>query len=312
VEKFKIKYFLALFGFLWAIVSASLNSQERTKLTFQLLAVWEIKVSPPMNNPEAVTVSVIGDVYIADTGNNRILKFNSKGEYQIHVGGFGWENNQFDRPVDVCGLDGLNIYVADYNNQRIQRYSKKLEFVSSLGNSKINQLSVATGSVQDITVGYPGGLAISAQGDLFYSDTERGVIVKINKFGRIENTFGGFAQGRGKLKHPTKLCVSAKNVCVVDEDRVVLFDYFGNYIKDIGETVLKKPSDVSLDEKERIFVSDTDNKTIFVFDAHGALQCSLLGFSFDKPLSLDVMRSRMYVLDNASVMVFGLSEMPIK
>lgn len=305
--KFK-KNRIKLLVLLIIAAGGNLGSQENNKIRFELMSVWENTLAQPLKDPEGLSVSILGDVYIADTGNNRILKFNSDGEYLIQVGGFGWETNQFDRPLDVFARDGLNIYIADYNNQRIQRYSKKLEFISSLGNSKINQLSAESNSQGNSAVGYPGGVAISSQGDLFYSDDEKGIIIKVNKFGKIENSFGGFAQGRGKLKHPTKLCATKNIVYVVDVDRIVLFDYFGNYIAEFGDKILKKPTDVAAGDKERIYVSDSEKKTIFVFDKHGKVLSSLLGFSFEKPVSIDVVRNKLYVLDKTSVMVFTVFE----
>ncbi len=305
--KFK-KNHIKLFALLILAAGGNLSSQENNKIHFELTSVWENPSDQPLKDPEAVSASILGDVYIADTGNHRVLKFDSDGKFVTQVGGFGWETNQFDRPLDIFAGDGLNIYVADYNNQRIQRYSKKLEFISSLGNSKINRLSAESNSHNISAVGYPSGVTVSSQGDLFYSDDEKGIITKVNKFGKIENSFGGFAQGRGRLKHPTKLCATKTIVYVVDVDRVVMFDYFGNYIADFGGKILKKPTDVAVGDKERVYVSDSESKTIFVFDKHGAVLSSLLGFSFEKPVSVDVVRNRLYVLDKASLMVFTVFE----
>ncbi|MBL7962196.1 NHL repeat-containing protein, partial [bacterium] len=165
---------------------------------------------------------------------NRIVKLDTKGKYVNHVGGFGWKNNQFDSPVDIFAVDGLNIYVADLNNQRIQRYSKKLEYVTSFGESKLTELSIDASRTSNEPLGFPSGLAVSSQGDLFYSDSENDQIVKINRFGKKETAFGGFSEGRGTLRSPGKVFVTSRFVYVIDENRVVVFDYYGNYIRDIG------------------------------------------------------------------------------
>jgi sugar lactone lactonase YvrE len=62
-------------------------------------------------------------LWIADTNNNRIQKFNPDGSFANEVlggPGFGSSNTQFNRPDGLAfGPDGL-LYVADTNNDRIQ------------------------------------------------------------------------------------------------------------------------------------------------------------------------------------------------
>lgn len=263
-----------------------------------------------LESPQSLSVSILGDLYIADTGHNRIVKLDAKGKYVNHVGGFGWKNNQFDAPVDIFANDGLNIYVADLNNQRIQRYSKKLEFVSSFGGSKLTELSIESSKTSDEPIGFPSGIAISSQGDLFYSDSESDRIVKINRFGKKELSFGGFAEARGKLKSPGKLFVTTKRVYVVDENRIAVFDYYGNYIRDIGMNILKKAADVTIDEKDRIYVADTELSSVLVFNDAGKLLTSILSYSFGRPISVDYLHHQLYVLDSKerSIIVFNILE----
>ncbi|MBL7996326.1 NHL repeat-containing protein [bacterium] len=263
-----------------------------------------------LENPQSLSVSFMGDIYIADTGHNRIVKLDAKGNYANHVGGFGWKNNQFDAPVDIFAIDGLNIYVADLNNQRIQRYSKKLEYVSSFGGSKLTELSIDASRTSNEPLGYPSGIAVSSQGDLFYSDSEKDQIVKINRFGKKESAFGGFSEGRGTLRSPGKIFVTSRFVYVIDENRVVVFDYYGNYIRDVGMSVLKKPADITIDKKDRIYVADAELRTVVVYDSAGNFLTSLLSHAFDRPVSVDCVLNKLYVLDGkaASIIVFNILE----
>ena len=85
-----------------------------------------------MMESQAISVDLNGNIYVADTGNNRILKFGPNGKFIKSAGGFGWENQQFDMPIDICATSALDVFVADYNNQRIERYDKDLNYISSL------------------------------------------------------------------------------------------------------------------------------------------------------------------------------------
>ena len=75
-----------------------------------------------LSQPEALSIDLKGIIYVVDTGNSRIIQFDHHGKYIYTIGGFGWETEQFDRPLDVSVKTGLDVFIADYNNERIERY----------------------------------------------------------------------------------------------------------------------------------------------------------------------------------------------
>jgi hypothetical protein len=88
-------------------------------------------------------------VFVADTGNDRIVKFeyidNSADglEFLNDAGSTGSGSTQFREPVgiavDACG----NLWVADRNNDRIQQLDKNLNFESRVTNNYIEPTGVA-------------------------------------------------------------------------------------------------------------------------------------------------------------------------
>ncbi|HAO22533.1 MAG TPA: hypothetical protein DCQ37_19970, partial [Desulfobacteraceae bacterium] len=64
-----------------------------------------------------------GNIYVADSGNDRIQKFSGSGKYISQFGTSGSDDGQFSYPyaiaIDISG----NIYVADNGNDRIQKFS---------------------------------------------------------------------------------------------------------------------------------------------------------------------------------------------
>ena len=64
-----------------------------------------------------------GNVYVADTDNNRIQKFSSSGVFLAKWGSSGSGDGQFNNPWGIAVDSSGNVYVADTGNNRIQKFS---------------------------------------------------------------------------------------------------------------------------------------------------------------------------------------------
>ena len=210
------------------------------------------------NNPRAIAIAQDGLVYVVDTGNNVIHTFNNSGQLQRTYGGFGFRNDQFDRPVDIWLRDLLNIYIADYNNQRVQRYNRTMHFISSLTSD-----DSSPAEFQFLEV---GGCALNSQNDLFVLDGGENKIIKFNRRGQPERSFGGYESGEGQLQEPAQMdIVNNKYLVVTDRNRkaLIIFDFFGNFINCISMPDFKSPAGIAVDN-ERIFIADPIAKKIFI------------------------------------------------
>jgi len=69
-----------------------------------------------------VSVDGVGDVYVADTNNNRIQKFSPTGTFISSCGTSGTGNGEFSGPQDVGADSTGNYYVADTGNDRVQKF----------------------------------------------------------------------------------------------------------------------------------------------------------------------------------------------
>ncbi len=70
--------------------------------------------------PEGVAIDSDGSVYVGDTGNYRIQKFDSNGTFLAKWGEYGSDNGQFVYPGGLAaGSDG-SIYAVDNGNNRVQ------------------------------------------------------------------------------------------------------------------------------------------------------------------------------------------------
>jgi hypothetical protein len=71
-----------------------------------------------------VAVDGSGNVYVADTYNNRVQKFSSTGSYLTQWGSYGSGNGQLYYPYGVAVDGSGNVYVVDTYNHRVQRFAR--------------------------------------------------------------------------------------------------------------------------------------------------------------------------------------------
>ena len=294
------------------MLGATLHAQQPKLISLLPLTKFGYHESlrDSLSNPRSLTVSLTGDIYIADTGNNRIVKYSLSGEYGGHMGGYGWHSSQFDYPIDIFTRDGLNIYVADHNNRRVERLTKFLTWVSSLGEQGLGDLSRSTDINANQTMGYPAGVALSSQGDLFVVDSENQLVHKFGKFNTVirepKIVFGDRNAGSGRLAAPTRIVVSNRHVFVADALRVVVFDYFGGYVRSLGGGVFKDVNDLCLDSQDRLLI--LDQKRVWILSSGGRIEgvSEMLPF---RPVAIESYKSRVILLDHAGmVRVFELVE----
>jgi uncharacterized protein (TIGR03663 family) len=70
--------------------------------------------------PRGIAVDQAGNVYIADTGNKRIVVTDSDGNFRFQWGSAGAQAGQFSEPIGIAVDQAGNVYVADTWNGRVQ------------------------------------------------------------------------------------------------------------------------------------------------------------------------------------------------
>ncbi len=184
------------------------------------------------NGPNGLAVDAAGNIFVADSGNNRIRRISSSGIITTIAGGGGRGfsgdggpavNAQLAAPVGVA-VDGTgNLFIADCFNSRIRKVSPGGIITTVAGNGTGGRAGDG-GPATNASV-YPIGVATDNSGNLFVADGR--VIRKISSNGIIMTVAGnqavtGFSGDGGQasdasLSYPTGLTVdSAGNLYIVD------------------------------------------------------------------------------------------------
>jgi sugar lactone lactonase YvrE len=193
--------------------------------------VKAIEVAPgagggQLRRPEALAIDSSGDIWVADTTNNRIEEFNAKGEYLRQAGAAGSEAGQLSTPrglaVDAAG----DVWVADTGNNRVEEFGPGGNYLSQFGRSGDNGGQFSG----------PKGLAVDSKGNIWVADTANDRIEEVTP-GEYVRQVGGEGSGSGHLAEPDATATDAAgNVWVADagHDRVQEFNAKGEFLQQFG------------------------------------------------------------------------------
>ncbi|MGD0591367.1 MAG: NHL repeat-containing protein [Bacteroidota bacterium] len=243
-----------------------------------------------------------GAIYVLDADQNKIFVFSDVTQSPRSIGGFGWSDGSFDTPTGIA-TDGINIYVSDYGNHRIQRFDRYLNYLSSF----------STRDTSDIVsrFGYPLDVAVSELGDLLILDGENLRVLKFNPQQFFERSFGDIDAGKGKLKNPIKLVVTTSRIFVGEKTRIVVFDYFGNYLSSIGDGIVSGLTGFAKSDNGLLLASPD---TLWQFSQEGVFQKLILrsylvtGEHIDRIQDIACIGNRLFILSPRRLHIFKMGD----
>lgn len=108
----------------------ALNSPDPYLYEFEVDGLY--KPSGTFKNPADIFVDHQQNVWIADTGNNRVVEFDANGGYLREIG-TAEGPGKLNAPEGVFISDKNDIWVADRGNGRVVQYTPSGQFVKELG-----------------------------------------------------------------------------------------------------------------------------------------------------------------------------------
>jgi tripartite motif-containing protein 71 len=261
--------------------------------------------------PPGGGIAVAGThVYVADSGNDRIERFNLEGGEAIEWGSYGSGLGQFSYPRGVAANES-EVLVSDDDNHRIERFDPNGAFLGSVG-------SQGSGPGQ---FGFPYGVALDAAGDVFVADDINHRVVKLGPQLTFAGAWGGLGSKPGQLAFPRALASDpAGDTYVADtaNDRVEVFNPGGTYLRTLGASAhdvgqMTAPRGLAIDPAGRLLASDTVGRRIDLFAAGSDASIGAWTVagghrsSFDAPAGIAVdPRGSVYVADPANERIVRL------
>ncbi len=158
--------------------------------------------SASLNNPRKVIVDKGGNIYIADTNNNRIRMVDASSGIITTVAGNGSGAFAGDGgaatsasiywPYSVAIDNSGNLYIADYSNMRIRKVEKATGIISTVagkGGTGYITFSGEGGPATSASIGTPYGVTVDVVGNIYLAASYR--ILKVDTVTGILNTVAG-------------------------------------------------------------------------------------------------------------------------
>jgi DNA-binding CsgD family transcriptional regulator len=156
-----------------------------------------------LSSPAAIAFDAEGDLFIADTGNNRIRRVGRDGIITTVAGtgrsGYGGDGGParvalLNSPGGIAVGLGDTVFVADTGNNRVRMISADGTITTVAGTGEAGYAGDGGVASQSV-LNSPQGLAVDAEGNLYISDSVNDRVRKIDLEGVITTIAGNGEQG---------------------------------------------------------------------------------------------------------------------
>ena len=245
-----------------------------------------------------------GNLFIADTWNNRIRKVDTEGIIATVAGngiiGYTGDdglaiNASLSSPWSISIDSSDNLYIADLGNNRIRKVDTEGIITTVAGNG-LPGYTGDNGFAIDASLSFPRDVTLDKWGNIYIADTDNHRVRKVDPNGIITtvagNGNGGFSGDGGSaieasLCGPQGVAVYDGAIFIADSEnsRIRRVDASGiittvagngtfDFAGDDGsasDAVLNWPTDIELDKSGNIYIADYSNSRVRKVDTDGKI-----------------------------------------
>ena len=252
--------------------------------------------------PTGVAVDASGNVFVADTDNNKIRKITPAGVVTTLAGADRYSSGSadgtggdalFSRPKGVAADGAGNVFVADSGNNTIRKITPGGVVTTFAGTAGWSGSADGTGAAARFN--HPTSVAVDGSGNVLVADSDNNTIRKITPAGMV-TTLAGTAASRGSADGTGSVArfYSPSGVAVDGAGNVFVADSVYNTIRKItpagvvttlagtaraigspdgtgAAARFNAPEGLALDDAGNVFVADSGNNKIRMITPGGVV-----------------------------------------
>ena len=213
--------------------------------------------------PLGLAVDNTGNLFVVDSANNRVLVWTSAitsngqaanlviGQTWFYSNNSGLNNSSFNRPSGIASLGG-HTFIADSTNNRVLVWTSAITSNGQAANLVVGQANLNSndGGVGPNRLNNPTGLSVSGS-MLFIADTGNNRVVGYESLIDVNGQSASFVLGQ------------------LFSDGSM--DFYGSTLNNPQNKGVNAPRGLAIDPVgHRLFVADTGNNRVLVFNLNGA------------------------------------------
>lgn len=273
-------------AFLAMLLAYPASAADITTVAFRTVMEVGSSSTDSLSLPTDVAVDSKGTLYVVDSGNHRVVVFDSAGRRTGQFGEEGSDDGQLQDPVGIGIAADDSIYIADRGNNRLVRFSSDGIFLATILLQEGKQKVV------------PIDVAISNDGrELFVTASNSHRVLVFRGNGEQVRGWGEEGKDPGQFRYPATLALANGTLYVVDvlNARIQTFDVTGGNAKSFGKLgagpgTFFRPKGVAVDTSGRVYVSDSYLGVVQVFSVDGEFLYAIgndgVPTRFDNPVGL--------------------------
>ncbi|HEY5045171.1 MAG TPA: hypothetical protein VII53_04875 [Solirubrobacteraceae bacterium] len=215
-----------------------------------------------------------GDVYVADTVNNRVEEFEPAGKYVGEFNGSAGAPEPLSQPTGVTIAPTTdNVYVMDSEHNVVDRFSATGVYQCQITGKKPGSASECNGETAGSKTPQEGfsisgggertaNLAVDSSGDLYVVDGGHGMVDEFNPAGAYLKQF--------PVSEPSAVAVDSLGHVFVSSEhsKIVEFEPSGTKLTEFGSPEIGNPAAIAVigsGSGERVYVADAGNSKVWIF-----------------------------------------------
>ena len=216
-----------------------------------------------LNSPAGIALDAAGNLFIADTVNNRVRRIDARTGIITTIAGTGEQKFSGDggqaTHASLFGPTGLaldaagNLIIADRFNSRVRRVDARTGIITTVAGTGVSKFSGDGGPATQAQLDSPSDVALDRTGNLFIADQDNHRIRKVDAATGLIATVAGSG--------PTGF-------------------YRGAFSGDGGpatEARLNSPSGIAVDAAGNFFIADTYNRRVRRVDSPSGIITTVAG-----------------------------------